>query len=43
MNLIWLPSRENTIEIDKLLRTGKLTLNFDNITYSNAKNVVIQI
>lgn len=32
---------KSTIEIDKLLRAGKLTLNFDNITYSNAKNVML--
>ena len=32
---------KNTIEIDKILRNGKLTLNLDNIVYSNAKNVAL--
>ncbi|NLV75792.1 MAG: hypothetical protein GX023_02220, partial [Tissierellia bacterium] len=30
---------KNTIDIDKLLRTGKLTINLDNILYPDAKNV----
>ena len=29
----------NTIDIDQILRSGKLTLNLDNILYLNAKNV----
>ncbi len=29
----------NTIHIDKLLRSGKLTINLDNIMYPDAKNV----
>ncbi|QQY79925.1 IPT/TIG domain-containing protein [Keratinibaculum paraultunense] len=32
---------KNIIDIDKLLRTGKLTINLDSITYSNAKNVAL--
>lgn len=32
---------KNTIDIDKTLRTGKLTLNLDDIVYSNAKNVAL--
>ncbi|SHD76224.1 IPT/TIG domain-containing protein [Schnuerera ultunensis] len=34
-------SGKENMDIDKLLRSGKLTLNLDTITYNNAKNVAL--